>query len=259
MINDIGKYSNSIQFETEVYPGVYWMPINSLGKSRYTNDEIKEISKLPIEEQRDKIDSLYEAIQLFQISNFKGVFDNENHWVSDNELWQVHKDLEQSVVSNEGCCATDTNWLSYFIREKYDSIGSFCYANEDGNGHITTYIKKDEYFYFIDMMMCRSDSQQYLCCENGVLSDLLSQEWAGFLYRCKNPRDFCKFNISRFKSKSRDIPYCFYIRKTDCVKLTGVRFRDGGVTFLVPKNENPDIVYLCDSSKSDIVFADAPI
>ena len=40
MSRDIGQYSNTIKFETEVYNGVYWIPINTLGASRYSNEEM---------------------------------------------------------------------------------------------------------------------------------------------------------------------------------------------------------------------------
>lgn len=259
MDKNIGKYSNSIEFETEVYPGVYWVPINILGKSRYSNDEIREIAKLPIEKKKEKISNLYEAVQLFQASDFKGSLDNINHWLEDKELWQTHKNQENAVISNAGCCATDTNWLAYFIKDKYDFVGSFCYANTDGNGHITTYIRQDKYYYFLDMMMCRKDSQQYLCNEDGVLENLLSSEWAGFLYKCEEPRDFCYFNIDRFKAKNRNIPYCFYMRASDCVVATGVRWKENGVTFLVCKEENPTILYLNNEEESDILIVDLPI
>lgn len=43
--------------------------------------------------------------------------------------------------------------------------------------------------------MCRNDSQDYLCEETCLVSDLLSTEFAGFLYKCVNPIDFCHFNI----------------------------------------------------------------
>lgn len=259
MNKNIGKYSNSVEFETEVYPGVYWVPINILGKSRYTNDEMKEISELPMERKKEKISNLYEAVQLFQISGFKGSLDNENHWVTDNELWQTHKTQEDAVFSNEGCCATDTNWLAYFIKDKYDFVGSFCYANTDGNGHITTYIQQDKYYYFLDMMMCRKDSQEFLCQEDGVLSGLLNSEWAGFLYKCEKPLDFCRFNISRFKSQKRNIPYCFYMRKTNCVAATGVRFEKEKVTFLIPQDEEPAILYLDETGESNILFVASPL
>lgn len=56
MSRDIGQYSNSIQFETEVYDGAYWVPINTLGASRYSSEEMLEISKLPIEKRKERTD-----------------------------------------------------------------------------------------------------------------------------------------------------------------------------------------------------------
>ncbi len=257
MSYNVGRYSNIIEFETKAYDGVYWVPINTLGKSRYSDEEALKISELSIKERKKHIGNLYEAVQLFQASNFRGILDNKDFW-SGNTHWQRHKTPEEAVLSNEGCCATDTNWLAYFIHEIYDQVGSFCYANDDGNGHITTYILHESNYYFIDMMMCRKDSQVYLCNENGMLTDLLNSEWSGFLFKCKNPIDFCYFNIERFKEKKRRAPFCFYMRETSFVQMTGNRIDANKVTFLVPKQEKPAIVYLDDASGNMIEFVDTP-
>lgn len=257
MSKNTGNYSNNVQFEVEVYNGVYWIPINTLGASRYSNEEMAEISRMPLDKKKEQIGNLYEAVQLFQVSEFRGIFDNKDYWI-DNIHWQTHKDPEESVLTNEGCCATDTNWLAYFIKDKYNSVGSFCYANKDGNGHITTYIKYDSEYYFIDMMMCRKDSQEFLCKENGVLSELMNSEWSGFLYRCKNPVDFCLFNIDRFRAKNRRVPFCFYLRESSFVTATGEHTDEKGVTFYIPKKDNPVIIYTYDDNNCAISFADLP-
>lgn len=256
MSKDIGNYSDTICFETEVYPGVFWVPLNTLGKTRYTNEQMHEIVQMPIEYKKASISNLYEAVQLFQLSEFRGVIDNIKHWIGDVQ-WDLHKKPEQAILSNEGCCATDTNWLAYFIKDHYDFVGSFCYANADGNGHITTYIQQDGDYYFLDMMMCRKDSQDYFCKETGILSDLLDSEWTGFLYRCKNPVDFCKFNISRFEAKKRMVPFCFYVRETEYVLATGVHITEKGTTFLVPKLEKPNVV-CCESGSNQLLMVDLP-
>lgn len=257
MSKDIGRYSNSVQFETEVYNGVYWIPVNTLGASRHTNEEMAEISKMPVKERKKCIGNLYEAVQLFQVSEFQGVFDNKDCW--DGSIhWQIHKNPEEAVLSNEGCCATDTNWLAYFIHDKYDSTGSFCYACRDGNGHITTYIRHNHEYYFIDMMMCRKDSQDFLCRENGLKTDLMDSEWAGFLYRCKNPFDFCLFNIDRFKAKNRSIPFCFYLRQSSFATATGEHTDERGTVFYVPREDDPLILYLSEQGNCNISFVEFP-
>lgn len=255
---DTGNYSNSARFETEVYPGVYWVPLNTLGSSRYTTADMARIAALPLEEKRSRIANLYEAVQLFHASDFRGAMDNVNRWTGDGALWQVHKSPEESVISNEGCCATDTNWLAYFIDGHYDAHSWFCYANEDGNGHITTCIQHYGDFYFLDMMMCRNDSQAFLCRETGDLSELLAGEWSGFLYKCKDPVDFCRFHIDRCAAKKRPIPFCFYIRETPQVYATGLKLDKNGATFLVPASENPRIIYLDEQSAGRLESAKIP-
>ena len=199
-----------------------------------------EISKLSLENKRKKIGNLYEAIQLFQISEFRGCLDNKNFWLN-GVHWQTHKTPEEAVLSNEGCCATDTNWLAYFIGDKYEKVGCFCYGNTDENGHITTYIKQGKHYYFIDMMMCRKDSQKFFCQESGSLDDLMHTEWAGFLFKSKIPTDFCQFYIECLKSKNRDVPYCFYMR--DTCSATASYKNDSKVAFYVPTCDKPHLIY----------------
>lgn len=212
MSRDIGQYSNSIQFETEVYDGVYWVPINTLGASRYSDEEMLEISKLPIEERKERIGNLYEAVQLFQLSEFRGTLDNKNYMI-DGVHWQTHKSPKEAVLSGEGCCATDTK-------------------------------------------MCRKDSQAFLCKENGSLSDLMDAEWAGFLYRCKDPVRFCLFNIERFRAKNRSVPFCFYLRKSGVATATGERTDENGAVFYVPRKDDPMVLYSSGQSGCDISFVD---
>lgn len=242
MDKDVGNYFYQIAFETQVYNGVYWVPVNSLGKTGYTSADILEICKMPLENKKSKISNLYEAIQLFQISGFKGVLDNKDFYIN-GVHWQTHKGPEEAVLSNEGCCATDTNWLAYFIGDKYEKVGSFCYGNTDGNGHITTYIKQSEYYYFIDMMMCRKDSQEYFCQESGRLDDLKNVEWAGFLFKSKNPVDFCRFCMEQFRFKQRDVPYCFYMRDARYVTATAALKNGNEIAFYVPTCDKPHLVY----------------
>ena len=81
MNKDIGNYFYDVEFETLVYNDVYWVPVHSLGKTKYTSDEMIEICKLPLEEKRNKIDNLYRRIanekakeDFFIVSNSLNMF-----------------------------------------------------------------------------------------------------------------------------------------------------------------------------------------
>lgn len=257
MTKDIGNYSHSAEFVTRVWPGVDWVPLNVLGGTRYTNEEMGRIALLPADEKKQHIRTLYEAVQLFQISDFRGEFDNIDHQ-TDGMRWQEHKTPEEAVRTNRGCCATDTNWLAYFIADIYDEVGSFCYANLDGNGHITTYLRSAGEYYFLDMMMCRRDSQSYFCRESGNLEELMGTEWTGFLYRAKDPTDFCAFNIDRFRAKGRSVPFAFYLRKTPFVTATGLYHDGADGIFCIPKRDRPGLIWCEPGREHRICFIDPP-
>lgn len=261
-----GNYDNGAYFEYNVYPGVEQIPISALGKTRYTNEEMENIARLSLEEKRSFIGNLYEAIQLFQISGFKGALDNADYFIATGRLcpldegaglqsgpcdtpaqihWQMHKSPENAVLTNEGCCATDTNWLSFFLKDRYDSMGSFCFGCPDQNGHITSYILHGGVYYFIDMMMCRKDSQEFFDREVVPPSLREKQEWSGYLYCCKEPVQICHFYLERFRATGRNTPYCFYLREADHVTATGAGCDEKGiVTFYAPECDRPRLLYL---------------
>jgi len=51
---------------------------------------MQNISKLTPAEKRDRIHTVLEAVQLFQISDFQGTFDSENIWIDETTLWQIY-------------------------------------------------------------------------------------------------------------------------------------------------------------------------
>jgi hypothetical protein len=257
MIKDTGNFIHDADFIVEIYDKVFWVPLNSLGKSRYINQDMCEFIKLSAYEKKKKVNTLYEAVQLFQASEFKGVFDNQNHFIGE-QSWQTHKSSLEAIETNEGCCATDTNWLSFFVWDVYDETGSFCYVNKDGNGHITTYIKQDGWYYFLDMMMCRLDSVPFGCVENGDKNMLLSKEWAGSLFKCREPYDYCRFTMDRFSAKRRDIPFAFFLRHCRETTATGLLKVNNKTTFLIPAHENPEVIYVSETPEADIQIVGLP-
>lgn len=244
MSYDIGNYVHDASFQYEIYPGAVQVPVCSLGQTRYTNEDMADMARLPVEERRKLIGNLYEAIQLFQAAGFRGRLDNHDEYVG-GVHWQTHQGPEAAVSSNEGCCATDTNWLSYFLKDRYDAIGSFCFGHADQNGHITTCIMHGGLHYFIDMMMCRRDSQPYFDREDVPPEKRQSPEWAGLLYACEDPVQMCRFYTNRFHAMNRLAPYCYYLRRSDHITATGCGCdAQHIVTFYAPACDQPQLLFL---------------
>ena len=147
---DLKTLCHGADFEEEVFEGVYWVPAAALGGSRYTNAEICAMLPAAPEEKQERISTLYEALQLYQIGNFAPSDDNIRSF--ENGInWEHHKPGYHAVRTNTGCCATDSNWLRYILDGDYDEVGFLATSQRDGSGHVYNYILQDGWYYFIDL------------------------------------------------------------------------------------------------------------
>jgi hypothetical protein len=230
---------NEANYEIEVYKDVYWVPVNQLGKTRYTNDDIKTLLKLKPEEKRDKINTLYEAIQLYQIGNFKGVLDNQKI-IAGNLCWNYHKPGFHAVRTNEGCCASNSNWLSYLLKDKYEQAGFLHYSQRDGGGHIMSYIFHNGWYYFIDMMMYRTDQLEYSGKETGTIEGYRDNELiAGNFFKSRMPISYVNFCLN----KHRDAPVLFIIIVENEVYAMAADGVPGCYNVIHPNNTKTVLLY----------------
>ena len=186
-------------YNIEVAEDVFWVPVNQLGISRYTSNDIKSMLTLPPEKKQSQIFTLFEAIQLFQASNFRGVYDNIKH-EKDNLCWNYHKPGIHAIRTNEGCCAANSNWLAYLLNDKYEQMGFIHYSQRDGNGHIMNFIFHNGWYYFIDMMMYRSDSLPFAGIESGTKEGYKDNEGiSGNFFKSRAPLSYVKFCLQKHK------------------------------------------------------------
>lgn len=153
---DLKTLRHDADFEVRIADGIYWVPANALGESRYTNAEIYDMLTLSPGKKQSKFSTLYEALQLYQVGNFYSSDDNIR--VYENGInWEHHKPGYDAVRTNNGCCATSANWLNYILKNDYDEVGYIETSQADGSGHIYNYIKQDGWYYIIDMAHYRTD------------------------------------------------------------------------------------------------------
>jgi len=179
-------------FEVEVAPGVFWVSARTLGDSDFTNSQIHGMIGISPEEKQSEIDTVYEAMQLYQVSNF--IASDDNIRISENGInWEHHKPGYYAVLTNNGCCATSANWLNYILRDDYDEVGYIATSQRDGNGHIFNYIKQDGWYYIIDMTHYRTDWIA-TARETGDLNDYYSTDFiAGNIHKVQNIGDYVNY------------------------------------------------------------------
>ena len=200
-------------FEVEVAEGVWWVPANTLGKSRYTNEQIASIVNENPRVKKAIIGNLYEAIQLYQISDFALADDNISvHESYLSNSWEKHKPGYFAVYSNQGCCATDTNWLIYLLEDDYDDWGTMHYQRSDGSGHVINFFFVGGYYYFIDMTHYRNDfdPDARSAVEDGNKSTYRKTDFiSANIHKASSPEAYVNYCLKSFNTP----PSFFYMIK----------------------------------------------
>ena len=224
--NDNGYDINTLRYNAnycvEVHDGVYWVNASSLGKSDYTNAQIQALLTDTPEEKQAKIDTLYEALQLYQVGCFLSADDNIRI-PEGNIRWEHHKPGYHAVRTNRGCCATDSNWLRYILDGDYDEVGYIAYSERNGGGHIFNYILMDGWYYVIDLTHYRVDFLA-TAVESGRMEDYYRSDIVlGNIHKVQNIEDYVSYVQDAFNNPPG---LMFMYTAENCLALDGVRAGD---------------------------------
>ena len=250
---DVDNLCYNAQFEVEVFPGVYWVPVNTLGGSRYTNAQIGEMLTLSPEEKQAKISTLYEALQLYKIGNFYSSDDNVR--IYENGInWEHHKPGYHAVRTNTGCCASDSDWLRYILDGDYDEVGFITTSQRDGSGHVYNCIQQDGWYYFIDL------THQLLgtmvsAKETGRMEDYQrSDRGLGNFFRTRDLQSYVDFVQNVFF----DPPGLMFLESApDTADLDGV-FRNGKIYITYTDDPAVTVKNIFDDPNDQLEYAFAP-
>ncbi len=220
-------------FEEEVYPDVYWVPARSLGDSRYSNADIFQMVDHSPEDKQAAVSTLYEALQLYQVSGFISADDNIR--MGENGIaWEHHKPGYYAVLTNSGCCATDSNWLHYILDGDYDEIGYIATSQRDGNGHVFNYILQDGWYYMIDLTHYRTDWIA-TATEDGTLDSYhRSDPILGNIHKTRSMEAYADYIQATFidppglivKYTAADVPALDSVRSPSGIEITYAQMND---------------------------------
>ncbi len=196
---DLKTLRHEAQFEQQVYDGVYWVPVATLGGSRYTNAQVNEMLAASPEEKQQNMSTLYEALQLYQVGNFTPSDDNVRQ-MENGVFWEHHKPGYYAVRSNTGCCATDSNWLHYILAGDYEEVGYLATSQRDGSGHVYNYIYHDGWYYFVDLTHYHaSGSPMDSAVEDGDMNSYYATDFIlGNLHRAKDFQSYVDYVQTTF-------------------------------------------------------------
>ncbi len=229
-------------FKVKIYPDVYWVPVNCLGKTHYNNEYIRnKIIHMDLLEKRKKITNLYEAIQLLQIGDFL-VMDDNYYVEEEGRVWEYHRKGKEVYINNQGGCASVASWLCFVLEKCYDEIGFISISSLSGNGHAVNYIINHGELYVIDLFSMANKFLKTICCETGRLSDYRRTKIpTSVLLNVKDFSAFANF-FSRYMYY-RSEEYAFFKHNRNyCVPISTIKKDD--VTYIIfKKHKDVEIIW----------------
>ncbi len=250
---DLMTLRHGADFEVEVAPGVYWVPAVSLGESRYTNGQVYDMLPAAPEEKAELIGTLYEALQFYQIGNFTASDDNQR--IPENGVnWEHHKPGYYAVLTNTGCCATDSNWLNYLLAGDYDEVGYIATSQPDGSGHIYNCIYEDGWYYIIDLTHYRH-SDYNTAVENGDLNGYHRSDFIlGNIHKTRDIHHYVDYVQDAFN----DPPGLMFMYTADnCMAVDSID-RGQGVDVVYERRSGVEVTVIFDNTRDrlNFVYAD---
>lgn len=190
---DTHNLRHSAHFCVPIFSGIKWVPVNVLGNTRYTAEQVKAFGSVPPEKKREAIACLYEAVQLLQLNQFRSRDDNRGVY-DNNILWSLHTDGRTAAVVNAGCCASVANWMVYMLDGLYDEVGIISIISDTGVGHAVNYIRNNHNYYILDSNAFIDEHKEYIRPETGCLTDFRkSKILTGAFFQAESLKDFSAF------------------------------------------------------------------
>lgn len=221
-------------FEVPLAYGIYWVPVSMLGGTRYTNEEIRDFIGDSPEIKRQRVDTLYEAVQLFVLSNFTESLDVIYHQENDHG-WEFHKPGYYAVRDNTGCCSSDSAWLKYLLEGKYQEIGYFAYYRINQTGHVFNYIYSDGWYYLYDMCTVTQEHISTALKETGDKYDFYRAPYiTGAMIKCKSLDDYSRYLRKVFLRSGQENFYLSY--NTMEVPPTAIEKVNNTIYMYLPKD-----------------------
>jgi hypothetical protein len=245
---------NDVNFEIFVSHNLFWVPVNTLGKTRYTNYGIRQFINYTPENKKKLIGNVYEAVQLFQVGKFEAKSDVLS-FEYNGLNWEHHKPGYYSVITNNGCCSSIAAWLNYLIGDRYPARGYMGFSRPDGLGHIFNYFFVNNYYYIIDISAMVYNRAYNCCRETGDKEDFLKTgHFNGCCLRANNISDFINFYLRMLKYKN--VEFLFYkLPPLECIPPSYAKINDNGNVDILVSNV---LEVLSETQKVKIIYNDGP-
>lgn len=249
---DINNLRANANFRVKVAEDVNWVPANTLGKPSMTINEMKKIIGSTPEVLRDKIKTVYDVIMYIRLSDYKSGGDNRKEYRNNIEV-EIPETGEESIITNDGNCASITALANYLLDGDYQEIGMIQY-NRISGGHVLNYVKLNDKYYAIDYTHYRNDMLDSTAVESGNINDYYKSDIvAGNIHEMNDMKSY----VTYIRDKYNEVPEFLAMYQAANPSRVGSRriYSDGRALYF-PKELNFNVLYYNPNDNLVVNFID---
>lgn len=225
MKNTVNLRENA-NFEVPVGKNIIWVPYNILGKTKWTNDELREMNKLSVDEIQKCITVPYEIAQFVQANQYKKKLDIKFVYLSGRK-WELHRNGKSVLNKKKGCCSTYASLFNFLLSDNFCNIYSLCIVANDGWGHAINYIKLNGCYYFFDISSQICEYVHFIPKETGDKADFAKRKiLTGCCFKAITVNDFINFFMKYQRLKQNERSFVFYSTRT--ISIPPICFQQRG-------------------------------
>jgi hypothetical protein len=154
----IDEYNKEVNLSLNVLPIknkdvlIYNLP-KALGMPKLTKEEISELVGKDPKVLKEKINTIYDMMQLLIASNFTSDQRGDVKVNSGDFEWHYNRPVEVVLKDNKGNCGGCANLVNYLLEGDYDEVGYINYSRGSRlSGHVFNYIKQNNKYYIFDLI-----------------------------------------------------------------------------------------------------------
>ena len=208
---------DNANFAVPVGKNIIWVPYNVLGKTKWTNDELREINNLSADEIKKHITVPYEIAQFVQANQYKKQVDIKFINLS-GKKWELHRNGKSVLNKKKGCCSTYASLFHFLLSDNFCDIFNLCFVANDGWGHALNYIKLSGHYYFFDISAQICEYVHFIPVETGIKADFAKRRIVtGCCFKANTVNDFVAFFLKYQRLSKNGRNFVFYSTSTTSI------------------------------------------
>lgn len=228
-------------FEVELAKDLFWVPINSLGKTRFTNDYFLNLIDFNLTYVQEVVGNVYEAIQFLNALKFRESKD-VSLVESQGIIWEYHCSGIEAIKNKSGCCTSVASALKFLCEKSYDYLGFIYFVRQDSSNHVLCYILMDGTYFIFDPSAYVYGDLEDIVLETGEKKDIMGKLFTSVCIKTTNINNFVKFYQRILLYNDHKFIFFNFFDSETSIEKVALELKENSLNIYLPENKKHNII-----------------